>query len=266
MPGTLAEMPETPSTQISQAVSVLLNKLPFSFLKQVDEWAGDAIRTRRLRRLVKILEEAHKIATERGLSTESMHVLADHVGLPWVDKASLRDEDDIRRAWASLFVTMATDSESDVHATYVNIMGGIDPLDCKVLDYVMSNGLVQTSDSQLVLAPLLDINIRNAMAVVGREPMRLQMSIENLVRQGCLDRFAKKPSDKSFYYGAAEVVMATTTGMHFYAAASGVDLISLAPVLSEEELKVRLGIHDLDQFQNNPSPPRLADPDTRVVR
>ena len=256
MPGTVTEMPETQTTQISQAASVLLNKLPLSFLKQLDEWAGDAVRTRRLHRLVKTLEEAHNIATERALSAESMHVLADHVGLPWVDKASLRDEEDIRKAWASLFVTMTTETESDVHATYVNIMGGIGPLDCKVLDYVMTNGLVQTADRQLVLTPLWDISIRNAMTVVEREPMSLQMSIENLVRQGCLDRFAKKPSDKSFYYGAAEVIMATTTGMHFYAAASGVDLFSLAPVLSEEELKERLGIHDLDHFQDNPSPPR----------
>ena len=77
---------------MGDAVRALIGKLPLSFLQQLDEFGGDVIKLRRLRRLVYILEEAHRIAEARGIQPDDMRMLADHIGLPWMDKASLRDD------------------------------------------------------------------------------------------------------------------------------------------------------------------------------
>lgn len=228
---------------ILSRVSPLLDKLPFSFMKQLDEWAGDAVRERRLRRLAEILSEAHEIAKQRGLPVESMQTLADHVGLPWVDKASLQDNADLREAWANLFVSMATD-EADFHATYVSILGEMTPVDCKVLAHVVTHGLALTADRNLALLPMPDADIHRAMSATGHDEGRVQISIESLIRQACLIRSLPAPlkADVSMYGGLPEVISATTLGINFFSAASGSDLFSLAPVLSEEQIKERRGI------------------------
>ena len=239
-------MSETLLKVTSSAVSSLLDKLPFSFAKQLDEWSADAIRSRRLHRLVQILEEAHTLAEQRGLSVESMRVLADHVGLPWVEKATLHDDADLRTTWASLFVSMTTDSKLDVHATYVSILGEMTSLDCKVLEYIVTHGLVKNADDDdgLVLVPLSDDDIRKALSRDGCDEGRIQISVESLVRQACLIRIPPAPLRPgiSMYGGLPEVISATTLGMNFFSAASGTDLSTLAPVLSEDQIKERIGI------------------------
>ena len=240
-------MSETLLKATSSAVSSLLDKLPFSFAKQLDEWGADAIRIRRLNRLVQILEEAHALAEQRGVSVKSMRVLADHVGLPWVEKATLHDNTDLRTAWASLFVSMTTDPKFDVHATYVSILGEMTSLDCKVLEYIVTHGLVQDADGEFVLVPFADDDIRKALSCDGCDGGRIQIAIESLVRQACLIRVPPAPlrAGISMYGGLPEVISATTLGMNFFSAASGTDLSTLAPVLSEDQIKKRIGIVEI---------------------
>lgn len=240
-------MSETMLKATSSAVSSLLDKLPFSFAKQLDEWSADAIRNRRLHRLVQTLEEAHALAEQRGLSIESMRVLSDHVGLPWAEKATLQDNTDLRTAWASLFVSMTTDSKLDVHTTYVSILGEMTSLDCKVLEYIVTHGLVQNADGRLVLVPLSDDDVRKTLSCDDCDEGRIQISIENLVRQACLIRMPPTPlrAGISMYGGLPEVISATTLGMNFFSAASGTDLSILAPALSEDQIKERIGIVEI---------------------
>lgn len=252
-------MPEPLLPDVLSKISPLLEKLPFSFAKQVDEWAGDAIRRRRLRRLAETVNEAHEIAKEKGLPVESMRVVADHVGLPWAEKATLQDDVDLRKAWANLFVSMATD-EVDVHAIYVSILGEMTPLDCKVLEHVVTRGLAQTCDRRLALLPMSDADIHQALSAIGCDEGRVQMSIESLIRQACLIRSLPAPlkADISLYGGLPEVISATTLGMNFFSAASGSDLFSLVPVLSEEQIKERLGIVEITSRGHNAPAVALA--------
>ena len=109
--------------EITKAVSKLADKLPLAFVKQLDEWAGDAVRERRFRSLVGVLEKAVAFAEEHGLDMNKARTLALHVGLPWIDKASLCEDDFLQEKWAGLLVSMATGEESDygTGATYVRI-------------------------------------------------------------------------------------------------------------------------------------------------
>ena len=92
--------------EITKAVSKLADKLPLAFVKQLDEWAGDAVRERRFRSLVGVLEKAVAFAEEHGLDMNKARTLALHVGLPWIDKASLCEDDFLQEKWAGLLVSM----------------------------------------------------------------------------------------------------------------------------------------------------------------
>ncbi len=138
-------MPDLPVT-IAEAARALVDKLPLSILHQLDELGGDKIKMRRLRRLVSILEEAERIAKSKGILPDDMKVLADHVGLPWMDKASLRDDEQLQNAWANLFVAITTEDNEDLHGNCVRILGEMNPWDCRVLDHVVKNAVILPSD------------------------------------------------------------------------------------------------------------------------
>ena len=232
---------------VTAAVTALIDKLPVSLFTQLNEYAADMVRERRVRRLVAILEKVDVLASERGLSEEQMHKLADHVGLPWLEKATLHDDADLQAAWANLFVAITTDSDAALNATYVSILDGLNSMDCKVLEHIVSNGIVQDEEQELVLTPLADEEICRAMSDNSYGIDKIQISIENLVRQGCLVRSSPAPMkpELSVYGGLLQVISATALGINFYSAASGVDLSSIAPVLNPEQLRDRLGVVDV---------------------
>ena len=98
-----------------KAVQALAAKLPSYSLKKLGEHFGDQYKLRRLRRLMVVLEKAQEFAQDQGISDSEMRVLADHVGLPWIERASMRDEDELQHAWAHLFVEITTSDEVDLH-------------------------------------------------------------------------------------------------------------------------------------------------------
>ena len=243
-------MDDLPLT-IASTVRQLVDKLPLSLLKQLDELAGDAVRIRRLRRLVSVLEQAHKIAQDRGIPPSDMRVLADHVGLPWLDKASLRDETELQHAWACLFVTITTSSDDDLHGTYVRMLGEMQPWDCKVLDYMVRNrvALRLGDDSPgYIVMPTPQEEIVSALFSDGQNDGRTRFSIENLLRLGCLVSSAKVPLHPSptAWGVVAEVVSVTMTGVNLYCAASGQEFEAIVPKLSDDDIRRRSGVADTD--------------------
>ena len=233
---------------IAEAARALVEKLPLSSLRQLDELAGDRIRLRRLRRLGLILEEAQRIAEARSISPNDMKVLADHVGLPWMEKASLRDNEDLRTAWAHLFVTITTEKNEDLHSTCVHILGEMNPWDCRILDHMVRNAVVLRSEDGDGYTPI-PVRDQDILATLGSEQenqVRTRTSIDNLVRLGCLGRSLPAPIEVGgpAYATLREALAVTMTGVNLYCASTGHVLESVAPVRSEDEIIDMLGLRD----------------------
>lgn len=225
---------------IAEAARALVDKLPLSLLRQVDELGGDAIKIRRLRRLVRILEEAQRIAEAKGIMPNDMKVLADHVGLPWMDKASLRDDEYLRKAWANLFVAITTQDDEDLHGTCVRILGEMNPWDCKVLDHVVRNAVVLQSDrgDGYIAIPVQEDDIISSLASERQRQAQIRISVENLIRLGCLVRSVLAPIKVGgpVYGTLRESLAVSMTGVNLYCASTGQELHSFAPVRTEDEI------------------------------
>ena len=238
-------MTDLPVT-IGEAARALIDKLPLSFLQQLDELGGDAIRLRRLRRLVCTLEEAHRIAETKGIQPNDMRMLADHIGLPWMDKASLRDDEDLQKAWANLFVAIATQGDEDLHGNCVHILGEMNPWDCRVLDHVVRHGLVLPSDGGdgFIAIPVHEDDIVSSIASEQDRQAQTRISVENLVRLGCVVRSVPAPiqTGGAVYGTLREALAVSATGVNLYCASTGQELESFAPVRTEDEIIDMLGL------------------------
>ena len=241
----MADLPVT----IAEAARALVDKLPLSLLRQLDELGGDAIKMRRLRRLVRVLEEAQRMAEAKGIMPKDMKVLADHIGLPWMDKASLRDDEDLQKAWANLFVAITTEDNEDLHGTCVRILGEMNPWDCKVLDHVVRNAVALQSDggARYIAIPVQEDNIIATLASEGDNQVQTQISIENLIRLGCLVRSVPAPIKVggSVYGTLREALAVSATGVNLYCASTGRELRSFAPVQTEDEIIEMLGLREV---------------------
>ena len=233
---------------IAEAARALIEKLPLSSLHQLDELGGDKIRLRRLRRLVPILEEAYQLAEAKGISPNDMKVIADHIGLPWMEKASLRDDEILQRAWAQLFVAIMTAENEDLHSTCVHILGEMNPWDCRVLDHMVRNAVVLRSEGVggYTPIPVHDEEILTALGDEQENHIRTRTSIDNLIRLGCIGRSLPAPIKVGgpAYATLREVLVVTMTGVNLYCASTGQELESVAPVRSEDEIIDILGIRD----------------------
>ena len=231
------------------AARALVEKLPLSSLHQLDELAGDRIRLRRFRRLVLILEEAQRVAEAKGIAPNDMKVLADHIGLPWMEKASLRDNEDLRKAWAQLFITIATEENEDLHSTCIHILGEMNPWDCRVLDHMVRNAVVRRSEDGdgYTPIPVRDEDILATLGAKQENQLRTRTSIDNLVRLGCLGRSLPAPIEVGgpVYATIREALAVTMTGVNLYCASTGQELESVTPVRSEEEVIDLLGFRDV---------------------
>ena len=241
-------MPDLPVT-IAEAARALVDKLPLSILHQLDELGGDKIKMRRLRRLVSILEEAQRIAKSKGILPGDMKVLADHVGLPWMDKASLRDDEQLRNAWANLFIAITTQDNEDLHGNCVRILGEMNPWDCKVLDHVVRNAVILPADGSdgYIAIPVQEDALISALAANQQGEAQTHLSIENLVRLSCLVRNVPAPIEAGgpAYGTLREALAVSVTGVNLYCASTGQELHSFAPVRTEDEIVDILGLRDI---------------------
>ena len=208
---------------LTTLASKLVDKLPLNFLKQLDELGGDKLRLRRFKNLVTIMEDAACFARSRGLDVYQGQALALRVGLPWMEKASLCEDDSLRNRWAELFLSLATDEQPEYSegATYVRILAELDPWDCKVLDYIIEHGGLSMHMFKRIHREQL------LQAIPGPEdqPGRTILSLEKLVRCGCLvvdDVHVSRDDWGAVIYGGIQRLFSLTiTGLNFHIAVSG---------------------------------------------
>ena len=202
-----------------------VKKLPLGPAKQhMGELIGDSVRLWRLRHLARIMEKVHVSADRRGLDSTQAEVLALHVGLPWIEKASLCENDELQDRWAELFLTLTAEEhpEYSAGATYVRILGELDAWDCKVLDYMVEEGGLSKSFFRQML---FWQELMEAVPAPKGDPSRTVLSIEKLSRCGCLETSDVHPSRQdngiNMYGGIQRWVSLTVTGLKFYIAVTG---------------------------------------------
>ena len=202
-----------------------LEKLPLGPAKaQIGELIGDSVRLWRLKNLGRIMGEVDRVAESRGLGVDQVQALSLHVGLPWIDKASLCEDDDIQKRWAELFLSLGTEPHPkySAGATYVRILAELDPWDCAVLDYMVREGGLSKS---LFREVLFWEELMGAMVAPEDDPSRTLLSIEKLVRCGCLEvrdvHTSRDDNGISIYGGIQRRVSLTVTGLKFHIAVTG---------------------------------------------
>lgn len=243
---------------ITEAVRALADKLPLSLPRQLDKWGGDAIKERRFRRLICVLEEVQQIAKAKGIKLNDMQLIADHVGLPWMHKASLRDDEGLQKAWANLFVAITTEdneNNEDFHGTCVHILGEMSPWDCKVLDYVIRKSVVLHPDGRdgYIPVPIQQEAIIAALASDQEKRKRTYFSIENLIRLSCLAKSVTAPIQVGgpVYSTLCEALAVSAIGVNLYCNSTGQELQSFAPVRTEDEIIDMLGLREF-QIKRRP--------------
>ena len=202
-----------------------VKKLPLGPAKeQMGEFIGDSVRLWRLRHLARIMEKVHQLAVKKGLDSTQAKPLALHVGLPWVEKASLCDTDELQERWAELFLSLTTEEhpEYSAGATYVRILGEFDAWDCKVLEYMVKQGGLSKSRFRQIL---FWEELVGAVPAPESDPSRTVLSIEKLVRCGCLETSDVHPSRNdngiNMYGGIQRWISLTVTGLKFHIAVTG---------------------------------------------
>ena len=209
---------------LTELASRLVDKLPLSSLKQLDELGADKLKLRRFKNLVAIVEEAASFAESRGISPSQTKALAMRVGLPFVEAASLCEDDSLRKKWAELLLSLATEEQPEYSAgaTYVRILAELDPWDCKALDYMVKEGGLSKS---LVRQISFWDELIEAVPDPSGDAGRTVLSIEKLVRCGCLDRndthVSRNDLGITMYGGIASYVSLTVTGLKFHIAVTG---------------------------------------------
>ena len=211
--------------EFTKGASMWLEKLPLSPLKeQTGELIGDTVRLWRLKHLARVMEKAHRFAVKRGLDSTQAKTLTLHVGLPWMERASLSEDEVLQEKWAELFLSLATERhpEYSAGATYVRILGELDPWDCKVLNYMVKEGGLSKSVFRRV--PFWE-ELMVAVPAPDDAAGRTVLSIEKLVRCGCLDLVDVHPSRNdggiNMYGGIQRWVSLTVTGLKFHIAVTG---------------------------------------------
>ena len=190
----------------------------------------------RRRTLRAINEKCEQRCKALGLDPKNAQSLDDPaLGLLFIDKASLQDDEFLQQRWANLLVSfMDPNSELNpadfqLDTTYIEIMSQFSKLDCQVLDYIVEHGLAyrysedqQGGDRnrQLTAVPVVPDTIFEA------HPGSLaHISVEKLVYLGCAYREPRTPlspyEGSNSYGGLQQDIVPTLIGLNLALSASG---------------------------------------------
>ena len=190
-------------------------------IDQLGLMVGDWARLWRVKNLLSIKEIFDRICREKGIGPADGSRLKLAVGLPLLEKASYQDDSFLQERWAHLIASsLRSDdrvkSEFSLDITYVEILNQLSQLDCKVLEFIIENGVEDIADSGITLKPL------EPSAIADAHPNSLaHISLEKLVSLGCVNSNPKVPLKTGGTWGLDEVIRPTLIGINLYSAASG---------------------------------------------
>ena len=188
---------------------------------QIGQILGDWARAWRVKNLLAISGKLDRICLEKGINPDEGRHLSLAVGLPLLEKASYQDDDFLQERWAhlitsSLYSEDRAESGFSLDITYVEILNQLSQLDCKVLEFIVENGVEGRGKDSITVSPLEPDEIQDA------HPNSLaHISLEKLISLGCASCTPKIPLETGGYRGLAEVIAPTSIGINLYISASG---------------------------------------------
>lgn len=128
------DMVKATSAGISEGVARAFFERVAGFAVEASEWAKDAVRFRRWKTQVMILEKAHAFLDERGVdpATVSLKTLA-----PLLDIGSLEDpaDEEMIARWAALLANASAGTRgAEVLPSFPRILGELSPQEALILD------------------------------------------------------------------------------------------------------------------------------------
>lgn len=139
--------------------------------------ALDWARYWRYRNALRIRDRVNELHRERGITTKVP--IPPRLGIPLLDAASMEDDPNLQELWAGLAAN-ATDPNrrQDAKKIFTHVLSNIEPIDTTILDYLIkhhrSNGKGE------------EIKIEDVAATLGINSTKIQASLHNLARLGCL--------------------------------------------------------------------------------
>ncbi|WP_421955641.1 hypothetical protein [Polaromonas sp.] len=148
----------------------------------------DKLKYTRWERQVTFMHRANAKLDELGLS-EPTHALPLKIAIPILQEGSMEEEDYLQDRWANLLVNASSGLE--VRATYISMLRDMTSMDVQILALIYAHPEVQ-GRSQVVFIDDLPATAR--LVEPGEDikpgppalPKEVALSVENLVRLGCI--------------------------------------------------------------------------------
>ncbi len=149
----------------------------------------DKLKYIRWERQVTLMQLARVKLSELGLA-EPTHALPLKIAIPILQEGSMEEDDYLQDRWANLLVNASSGLE--VRATYISMLRDMTSLDVQILALIYAHPEVE-GRNLVVLVDDLPANAR--LLEPGEEvehgyptlPQEVKLSVENLVRLGCIE-------------------------------------------------------------------------------
>ena len=187
---------------------------------EVGQIVGDWARLWRIKNLICIKKKFERICQEKGIDPSEGRYLPLAVGLPLLEKASYHDDHYLQERWAHLIASSLSENSTienndfSLENTYVEILHQLSSLDCKVLEFVVENGVKDSVPHPMAAINTVPIEPGQLQAAFPGQPSHI--SVEKLVSLGCVRRRLKLPID-----GFQETIEPNLIGINLYMSASG---------------------------------------------
>lgn len=169
----------------------------------------------RRRNLRSINEKCEQRCKALGLDPKNAQSLDDPaLGLLFIDKASLQDDEFLQQRWANLLVTFIDPhaglrpDDFQLDTTYIEILSQFSKLDCQVLEYIVEHAIVD------------DWNSEDEQGGRPRRPLTAQPLVPNTIFEAFPGSFAHISVEKLVYLGCVYRELRTTLspseGRHAY--------------------------------------------------
>lgn len=120
----------------SEAIAIakdVVKALALPAANEVGQMWADSVRTRRLVRLVALSRKAEREFRLRGVDPRQV---PDSFGIPFLNTATLTEDEDLQRRWAALLVTSSDPKNESLHATaFVHVLGQLAPFEATLLEW-----------------------------------------------------------------------------------------------------------------------------------
>lgn len=154
-------------------------------------WVHDRVRLARLKIVGHQMDLVAKILTRRGV--EKVSQIPFRVAAPLVEEMSLEDDEFLQRMWAGLLAnSLDPGNDTEPRRNYVRILGGLDPLDAKLLSFLSRQGWELMKASWAPNANIRDdvgpqgFTVKRLSEELGVDESEVRASLLNLFSVGCI--------------------------------------------------------------------------------